>query len=128
MKLLLDTHTLLWMDSIPAKLSASAASLLADPNNALSLSVASLWEIQVKMMLGKLTLRVPLSQVVDENVKRNGLMVLPVTANHVYALDQLPNIHRDPFDRLLVAVACVEGAAIVSADPIFQQYPVTVKW
>jgi PIN domain nuclease of toxin-antitoxin system len=128
MKLLLDTHTFVWMDAEPAKLSKSAAALLADSQNEINLSVASLWEIQIKSMLGKVQLRHPLPQIVSENQQQNGLIVLPVTAAHVYAVDRLPPIHKDPFDRLLVAVALTEGATIVSADPVFQQYPIRVDW
>lgn len=128
MKLLLDTHTFLWMDAEPAKLAKTAASLLIDPQNDLHLSVASLWEIQIKTMLGKLHLRIPLPQLVAENQHQNGLVVLPVTASHVYAVDQLPAIHKDPFDRLLVAVAMTERATLVSADPVFRQYPIAVEW
>jgi PIN domain nuclease of toxin-antitoxin system len=128
MNLLIDTHTFLWMDANPARLSTTAATLLADPNNAICLSVVSLWEIQIKSMLGKLQLRVPLSQIVDDNIKRNGLVVLSISAEQVYELDQLPAVHNDPFDRLLVCAARQEGATLVSADPIFLQYPVSVQW
>jgi PIN domain nuclease of toxin-antitoxin system len=128
MKLLLDTHTFLWMDSQPTKLSATAMSLLLDPQNELNLSVASLWEIQIKSMLGKIRLRDPLPHIVADNVQQNGLVALPITAAHVYAVDQLPAIHKDPFDRLLVAVALTETATLVSADPVFRQYRVAVEW
>lgn len=128
MKLLLDTHTFLWMDADPAKLSATAKSLVTDPGNDLLLSATSLWEIQIKSMLGKLQLRVPLPEMVQENEQKNGLVVLPIAADHVYYLDQLPAVHNDPFDRLIAAVACVEGATLLSADAVFQQYPVSLEW
>jgi len=128
MKVLLDTHALLWMDADPARLSATASSLILDPNNALHISAASLWEIQIKSMLGRLTLRVPLAKIVRENELKNGLVVLPITPHHVYALDQLPNVHKDPFDRLIAAVARIEDATLLSADPVFRQYPVSVQW
>ncbi|MBC8872126.1 MAG: type II toxin-antitoxin system VapC family toxin [Planctomycetes bacterium] len=128
MKLLLDTHTFLWMDAEPTKLSATASSLIVDPGHGLTLSVASLWEIQIKSMLGKLSLRVPLPQMVHENERRNGLEVISITADHVYALDQLPRVHNDPFDRLIAAVARTEAATLLSADPVFRQYPVSLQW
>ena len=128
MKLLLDTHTFLWMNSEPARLSATASSLIVDPGNCLYLSVASLWEIKIKSMLGKLSLRLPLPQMVHDNDQRNGLVVLPVTADHVYALDQLPDVHKDPLDRLIAVVARTEAATLLSADPVFRQYPVSLQW
>ena len=128
MKLLLDTHTFLWMDADPAKLSATAKSLITDASNDLLLSVTSLWEIQIKSMLGKLQLRVSLADMVQENEQKNGLVVLPVTGDHVYYLDQLPAVHNDPFDRLIAAAACVEAATLVSADAVFQQYPGSLEW
>ncbi len=128
MKLLLDTHALLWADSEPDKLSANARSLLADPTNERILSVASLWEIQIKSMLGKWTLRVPLPELVREQEIVNSVKVLAVGAQHVYELSSLPSIHSDPFDRLLIAVARVEGATLLSADPVVRNYPVPVVW
>ncbi len=128
MKLLLDTHTFLWMDAEPAKLSTTARSLIIDPSNTLYLSAASLWEIQIKSSLNKLQLRVPLLQMVSENEQTNGLVVLSVNPGHIYALDQLPNIHNDPFDRLIASVARSETATLLSADPVFQHYPVSLKW
>ena len=65
---------------------------------------------------------------VHENDQRNGLVVLPVTDDHVYALDQLPDVHKDPFDRLIAVVARTEAATLLSADPVFRQYPVSLQW
>jgi PIN domain nuclease of toxin-antitoxin system len=78
-------------------------------------------------MLGKLQLRVRLPDMVHENEQQNGLVVLPITNEHVFYLDQLPSVHSDPFDRLIAAVACVEGATLLSADKVFRQYPVSVE-
>ena len=127
-KLLLDTHTFLWMDAAPAKLSAMAASLIVDPDNLLFVSTASLWEIQIKATLRKLQLRVPLQQIVSEQEQQNGLVVLPIIAAQIYALQQLPSVHNDPFDRLIAAVANIEGATLLSADPVFRLYPVALVW
>ena len=128
MKLLLDTHTFIWWDSEPAKLSATALALCNDPGNDLILSVTSLWEMQIKRQLGKLSLRLPLADIVAHQQTTNSLNILPITQAHVYELDWLPTPHKDPFDRLLVAQANSEGAALVSADPIFGSYPVHVVW
>jgi len=127
-KLLLDTHTFIWWDSDPAKLSATAMALCTDPANELILSVTSLWEMQIKHQLGKLSLRLPLVDIVAHQQATNGVIVLPILPTHVFALDGLPTAHKDPFDRLLVAQANSEGATLVSADAIFKSYPVRLAW
>lgn len=128
MKLLLDTHTFIWWDSAPAKLSPTALALCSDPANQLVLSVASLWEIQIKRQLGKLELRLPLAEIVTHQQETNGVVVLAVSQEHVLGLESLPPHHRDPFDRMLVAQALVEAATLVSADPVLKSYPVEVRW
>lgn len=128
MKLLLDTHTFIWWDSDPTKLSGTVLALCHDPANDLLLSVTSLWEMQIKSQLGKLSLRLPLADIVSQQQSTNGLQLLPITQAHIYALDGLPTPHKDPFDRLLVVQANDEGALLVSADPIFGSYPVLVVW
>jgi len=127
MKGLLDTHTFIWWDSDPSKLSAKVLAFLQNPANTLLLSVASIWEILIKQQLGKLTLSVPLVTILAQQ-QANGIQILPVTLDHVLALESLPTPHKDPFDRLLVAQTNVEGAVLLSADPIFAQYPVNVLW
>jgi len=127
-KLLLDTHTFIWWDSDPAKLSATALALCSDPANELILSVTSVWEMQIKHQLGKLSLRLPLRDIVTHQQATNGVIVLPILPEHVFALDGLPTPHKDPFDRLLVAQANSEGATLVSADAIFAAYPVYTAW
>ena len=123
MKLLLDTHTFIWWDSDPARLSAVALAALRDPANTVWLSVVSVWEILIKAQLGKLSVRLPLPDIVAQQ-RVNGLQVLPVTLPHSLALEGLPTIHKDPFDRVLIAQAIAEGAELVSADHVFVQYPV----
>jgi PIN domain nuclease of toxin-antitoxin system len=126
--LLLDTHTFIWWDSESARLSPRALALCQDRENLLLLSVASVWEIQIKLQLGKLKLGLPLTQVIESQRQVNNVQVLPVTLDHVLELDKLPSYHKDPFDRLLIAQANVEGAVLVSADPIFARYPTQVVW
>lgn len=128
MKLLLDTHTFMWWDAAPAKLSAAALALCSDTANQLLLSVASLWEIQIKRQLGKLELRLPLAEIVAHQQETNGVAILPIVQAHVLALEELPAHHRDPFDRLLVAQAVVEGATLVSTDPFLKSYAIEVRW
>jgi PIN domain nuclease of toxin-antitoxin system len=125
---LIDTHTFIWFDAEPAKLSARAAQLLADPSNRVLLSVVSIWELVIKTQLGKLTLRDSVRTIVEDQVTRNAIEILDIRAEHVYAVGTLPSAHKDPFDRLLAAQAIVEGASLVTADAVFANYPVTVEW
>lgn len=127
MKLLLDTHTFLWLDSEPEKLSQHIQELCQDPKNTLLLSVVSIWEIQIKKQLGKLELRIPLSEIVREQ-QENGIEILVIESAHILGLESLPNHHKDPFDRLLISQAVVEDAILISADPLIKQYPVKVEW
>jgi PIN domain nuclease of toxin-antitoxin system len=128
MRLLLDTHTFIWWDSEPGKLSSRALALCQDRTNTILLSVVSIWEMQIKSQLGKLQLKLPLAEVVESQRKTNNVEVLPIQLEHVLALDALPIPHKDPFDRLLIAQASVENAILVGADPLFEQYPVRVIW
>ena len=126
MKLLLDTHIFIWWDSNPDQLSVQARSLCEDANNTLMLSLASVWEMQIKSQLGKLTFHRSLSESISSQQQTNGLEVLPIELQHIFALSQLPQHHKDPFDRLLIAQARVEQITLLSADSVFQQYPVVV--
>jgi PIN domain nuclease of toxin-antitoxin system len=127
MKLLLDTHTFIWWDSYPARLSPAALAALQAPAASLFLSVVSVWELVIKSQLHKLSLRLPLARIVADQ-QANGIQVIPVSLEHVLAVEQLPAIHKDPFDRLLAAQSNVEGMQMVTADPVFSQYPVAVLW
>jgi PIN domain nuclease of toxin-antitoxin system len=103
MKLLLDTHIFIWWDSNPDQLSAQARSLCADADNTLLLSLASVWEMQIKSQLGKLTFHRPLADSISSQQQTNGLEILPIELRHLFALSQLPQYHKDPFDPLLIA-------------------------
>ena len=124
MKLLLDTHIFIWWADQPEKLSPAALSALEDEANELLLSVASVWEMQIKIQLGKLKLSLPLKEIVKNQQETNDLMVSPVVLTHVLALDALPFHHKDPFDRLLIAQSIAEGLTIVTADSQFSAYSV----
>jgi len=128
MKLLLDTHTFIWWDSEPAKLSPRVLALCQDRTNSLLLSVASIWEMQIKLQLGKLKLNLPLVEIIESQQQRNNIEVLPVALAHVLALQNLPPHHKDPFDRLLMAQANVEGATLLCNDPVFAKYAVNTLW
>lgn len=92
------------------------------------LSLVSVWEMQIKIQLKKLTLNIPLSQVRDRQQQVNGLQILPIELAHIFALEKLPNPHRDPFDRLLIAQAFVTQIPILSIDAIFDHYPIQRLW
>ena len=128
MRLLLDTHVLLWWHDQPARLTGTAYSAINDLGNDVFLSVVNGWEIQIKAQLGKLTLPKPLREILQEKQATNGFRLLPVTLEHVYALDSFPLHHRDPFDRLLIAQAHQEGLILVTHDPQFSVYPVPLLW
>jgi PIN domain nuclease of toxin-antitoxin system len=128
MKILLDTHAFIWWDSDVSQLSPTALQLCQDPANTLLLSAASVWEMQIKQQLGKLKLKLPLREIVQTQQESNGIAVLPVQLAHVLLLEQLPLHHRDPFDRLLIAQANAEQAALLSCDSVFQKYQVNIIW
>ena len=126
MKLLLDTRVLLWAAAQPERLSTRVRRLLRDEQNLLLFSAASLWEIAIKRGLRRKDF------VVDPRLLRRGLLdngyhELPILSDHVVAIDSLPAIHKDPFDRLLVAQAMVEGVTLLTLDPIVARYPGPVQ-
>ena len=127
MRLLVDTHAFLWHQMGDARLSEAARLAMDDPDNEWQLSAASVWEIAIKAGLGRLTLPMSVADYLGEKA-RDGLEVLPVDWRHAAAVERMPPLHRDPFDRLLVAQAQLEGLRIVSADPVFRKYGVGVVW
>jgi PIN domain nuclease of toxin-antitoxin system len=127
MKLLLDTHTFLWFIDDSPQLSAKGKTLL-EADNDLLLSIGSLWEIAIKLRLGKLTVAMPTDVLMTQQVTSNDIGVLSITVPHLVTVSTLPLNHRDPFDRLIIAQAMVEQMPIVSADPAFDAYPVQRLW
>ncbi len=126
MKLLLDTHLLLWAAGVPDRLSAVASALIEEPQNQLFFSAASLWEIAIKHRLGRPDFQV------DVRLLRRGLLdnaynELPIGSEHAVAISSLPAIHKDPFDRLLIAQATIEGITLLTADSLVAQYPGPVR-
>jgi PIN domain nuclease of toxin-antitoxin system len=128
MRLLLDTHTLIWWATLSENLSQTALELIENSQNVLFLSVASVWEMQIKCQSGKPELGKPLAQLIANQQANNSLRILPVDLSHIYALQNLPNIHRDPFDRIMIAQATVENLPFVSVDALFDGYPVQRIW
>jgi len=126
MKLLLDTHLLLWAAGNPDRLSDAARSLIENPENELLFSAASLWEVAIKRGLGRDDFQV------DARLLRRGLLdnaysELPIVSGHVVATESLPPIHKDPFDRILVAQAIVEGITLLTTDSLVAQYPGPIR-
>ena len=126
MKLLLDTHLLLWAAGQPKRLSASARKLLSDPSNELLFSAASIWEVAIKRGLGRDDFQAD-PRLLRRGLLDNGYNELPILSDHVVAIDSLPPIHKDPFDRLLVAQVTVEGITLLTADSVVAQYPGPVR-
>ena len=127
MKLLLDTHTLLWFVEGSTRLSHHARATIEDSTNFLSLSAASLWEIGIKTGVGKLLLDRPLRELIDD-LSRMDIRILPIEPRHVLRVAALPNLHGDPFDRMLVAQALEDGFAILSADTTLDAYGPVRTW
>jgi PIN domain nuclease of toxin-antitoxin system len=121
MKLLLDTHVLLWAAGEPRRLSPVARGLIKDPGNELIFSAASLWEITIKRGLGRQSFRVD-PRLLRRGLLDNGYAELPISSAHAVAVDNLPPIHKDPFDRILVAQATVEGLVLLTVDPVVAKY------
>lgn len=126
MKLLLDTHLLLWAAGEPNRLSATARKLIDTPANELLFSAASVWEVAIKRGLERTDFQAD-PRLLRRGLLDNGYAELPILSNHVVAIQSLPPIHKDPFDRLLVAQATVEGITFLTADAIVGKYPGPVR-
>ena len=126
MKLLLDTHLLLWVAGRPDRLSATARSLIDNPENELLFSTASVWEVVIKRGLGRDDFQVD-PRLLRRGLLDNGYGELPIVSDHVVAIESLPPIHKDPFDRILVAQATVEGITLLTTDSLMGQYPGPIR-
>lgn len=124
MKLLLDTHIFIWWADQPEKLSSSSLAALEDEANDLHLSVASVWEMQIKIQLSKLKLSLPLDELIESQQAANDIQILAIELAHVLTLNALPFHHKDPFDRLLIAQSIAENATLVTADSKLSVYSV----
>jgi PIN domain nuclease of toxin-antitoxin system len=128
LRLLLDTHCWLWLLSDPERLSAPALEMLGSFENELLLSAASSWEIAIKYELGRLTLPEPPGTFVPDRMESSGVVGLPIQHAHALQVASLPMHHKDPFDRLLIAQAQVEGLTVVTVDDRFASYDVSIHW
>ncbi len=128
MRLLLDTHTLLWFALTDPRLSGTAVLLIMDPENEKLVSPASYWEIAIKISIGKYALSKPYETFMEGTIDKNGFGYLHIDPKHTAILTALPFHHKDPFDRLLIAQAMIEGIPIVSADTVLDSYAVQRLW
>src|SRR5438270_4177909 len=126
MKVLLDTHLLLWAAGLPDRLSPAALQWIEDPENEIVFSAASIWEVAIKRGLGRSDFQAD-PRLLRRGLLDNGYTELPILSDHVVAIDSLPLIHKDPFDRLLVAQATVEGITLLTADSAVAQYPGPIR-
>ena len=123
---MLDTQILLWAAGEPGKLSMDARTLLNDPENALIFSAASLWEVAIKRTVGRADFKAN-ARLLRRGLLDNGYEELAITSAHAVTLDTLPAIHKDPFDRILIAQAQVEGITLVTADAVVAKYPGAIR-
>ncbi len=126
MKFLLDTHLLLWIAGDTKRLSAKARKLITEPTSELFFSAASLWEIAIKRGLGRDDFKVD-ARLLRRGLLDNGYREIPIGSEHAVAIDSLPPIHKDPFDRMLIAQAMVEGLTLLTSDAVVAQYPGAVR-
>lgn len=126
MKLLLDTHLLLWAAGQPDRLSKTARDLIEAESSELIFSTASLWEIVIKRSLGREDFKVD-ARVLRRGLLDNGYGELPIASEHVVAIDTLPPLHKDPVDRVLIAQALVEGIVLLTTDQVIPRYPAPVR-
>jgi PIN domain nuclease of toxin-antitoxin system len=127
-RLLLDTHSFLWFVGGDSSLSVAARLLIEDADNSVFLSAASVWEIAIKVSLGKLHLEQPFDVLIPQQLLVNHIELLGITLQHTAIVARLPFHHRDPFDRLLIAQAIVEQIPVITRDPAFDAYPVQRLW
>jgi PIN domain nuclease of toxin-antitoxin system len=126
-RVLVDTHAFIWWDSVPEELPDRVLSLMKDPLTELLVSCVSIWEMQIKQMLGKLNMEMPISELI-ETQQQNGIHILDINLQHIFSLEDVPHIHKDPFDRMLVSQALYEKIPIITNDIEIKKYHVTVIW
>jgi PIN domain nuclease of toxin-antitoxin system len=128
MKVLLDTHTFIWFMLDHPSLSQHAASLIEDPDNEVLISIATLWEMAIKISLGKLHLAKPFGQLIPDQLQKNDFTLLPIEVSHLTQVITLPWHHRDPFDRLMIAQSLAEELPMLSRDVVFDDYNIERIW
>lgn len=126
MRLLLDTHIFIWFVLSPSQLSMTALAAIQNPQNRVFLSLVSAWEMSIKSGLGKLSLTQPIEPFFTNQAPQNQFEILPITLPHIAAVERLPQHHRDPFDRLLIAQSLTEAMPLISADRAFDPYSISL--
>lgn len=127
-RLLIDTHVLIWFAQDSEELSENAFQLLKNRDNEILLSIASIWEMQIKSQLGKLRLNIPLPELIEKQKAINNLQLLNIELEHIWELENLPHHHRDPFDRILIAQATTLNLSLISIDSAFDNYLIQRLW
>lgn len=128
MRILLDTHTFLWFIQDNPRLSAHSQKLIQDSSNEALLSIASIWEIAIKISIGKLSLNATFDEIFPSQLLTNDIQALPLAIEHLSLITTLPMHHRDPFDRLIIAQAIALNIPVISIDAAFDSYPVQREW
>ena len=128
MKYLIDTHTFLWIISNDQKLSEKAKNLYLHTENIIFFSLASIWEMVIKISLKKLSIEEPLKDFVQSQIKGNDIKILNIEIKHILSLENLPYYHRDPFDRLIISQSMNENIPLLSSDTVFDLYPIKRIW
>ncbi len=128
MDIIFDTNAFLWLIGNQAKLSRKAAAAIADKQNTFFLSVASPWEMAIKSQSGKLILPEPIKSLISRETALNDIDVLPVSLDAISLVETMPAIHRDPFDRIIIATALTKNFAVMSSDAVFDDYNVSRIW
>lgn len=128
MRVMLDTHTFIWYVTNNSKLGVTTKVIIDDGNNEAFLSIASIWEMAVKQSIGKLSFGLPFRMFIEQQLSLNRIELLNINLAHIDIIASLPLHHRDPFDRLIIAQAMVENIPILSADVIFDSYPIQRWW
>ncbi|MBE9055753.1 MAG: type II toxin-antitoxin system VapC family toxin [Sphaerospermopsis kisseleviana] len=128
MRVLIDTHVFIWWTSDFPRISPAVYQLLCNPKTQVFLSVVSIWEMQIKLSLGKIQFKSALPQVIEDEMKQNKIQLLSLDLSHIYDLNNLPHYHKDPFDRLLISQARSENLIIISIDEKFDGYDIERFW
>jgi len=128
MKALLDTHIFLWWIADDPRLPSSVKEIIADGRNELFFSAASCWEIAIKLQLGRISLPEKPDIFIADQLSKNAIRSLPIQASHALYVFNLPPLHRDPFDRIIVAQAKLEKLPVITSDPLIRQYKINIIW
>ncbi|HOV39061.1 MAG TPA: type II toxin-antitoxin system VapC family toxin [Spirochaetales bacterium] len=129
MKYLLDSHVFLWWANEPEKLPQNVLRVIKNPHNTVFISTATSWEVQIKESLGRITFLKSWEEILRNEIEKNYFLILPITLEHTFVLKKLPPLHKDPFDRILIAQSIFEDLTLITSDPFIRTYPgVSFVW